>query len=297
MALPATLRATQTALRFTDGAYVDGIWIDSAPSSVSFIGHIQPYNPSGREVDLAKRDSMGAEYGEGFVHVYSESQLYTADTSPAKKGDRVTWQGQIYEITEIRSYPYLSLSHYHATGTLVNSNINIDPITVNTVDGFIRAWILAASGLDTENVIYAHQNAPEPSGTYITINTSTSVSQAGMYDEVGFDDVDAQIDVIAYRQVKHAVNIWGMGAMSVARAIQETLDRPTYYDTFIAQNLAVKIEDITDLTALKGRNYEERARFEVETYAGATYSEDADWFNKITYSSDTFPIQQKTIQA
>lgn len=296
MALPAAMRATQTALRFTDGAYVDGIWIDSAPSSVSFIGHIQPYNPSGREVDLEKRDSMGAEYGEGFVHVYSESQLYTADTSPAKKADRVTWQGQTYEITEIRSYPYLSLSHYHATGTLINSNINTDPITVNTVDGLIRAWILAASGLDTENVIYAYQNAPEPSGTYITIKTNNTVAQTGLFDEVGFDEDDTQHDVIAYRKVSHIVNVWGMGAMSIARAIHETLDRPTYYDTFITQNLSVQVEDITDLTALKGRNYEERARFQVNTYAGETYSEDADWFNKITYSSDTFPIQEKTIQ-
>lgn len=112
--------------RYTDGSYdSSGDWSDSAPTPTTVQAHIQPYTPSGRDADQSRGVELGAQYLDGLVQIYSESELYTIRTS--KRADRFTWNGQTYEVTEARQYNQLSgLEHWSCIGTLINANVEDD---------------------------------------------------------------------------------------------------------------------------------------------------------------------------
>lgn len=170
-------------------------------------------------------------------------------------------------------------------------------IPLSTIKTQIHDWVTTASGFDGSNVIWAHQNAPEPSGPYIVINPVTQIVRSGMFDEVGEINDDGEVVTYSYRHVHGTINCYGTGAILTMSTIQDELDRPLVYQNFADNQLAVQVGSIKDLTTMKGRLFEERAfmPFTVFCHNDQDVSDDLGWFNQIEVGSEDLNIPDTII--
>ena len=87
---PKSLVATRPTITWVDGQPVDG-----TPTSVPFVGDIQP---------ASNRDLVALQIGRqgvGKVKVYSDRALRTGSTSDSiAKGDTVVWGSKNYELIQ-----------------------------------------------------------------------------------------------------------------------------------------------------------------------------------------------------
>ena len=105
--------------RYTDGNYVTGVWSDTGTDPITVQAHIQPDSAMN---GVVMNDSDGARWIAGRLAVYSESELYTAETNPTGKADRLTWEGFTYEITQVGYYSQV-IPHWSCIAELVDGNV------------------------------------------------------------------------------------------------------------------------------------------------------------------------------
>lgn len=164
-------------------------------------------------------------------------------------------------------------------------------IPISVIKTQARNWALAGSGLAAGNVIFAKQNSPEPTGTYIVVNVGLSISRYGMADEKVWraDLTPPRYVVYSQRRVRCSMQCFGPDAFFRLSAVQDALYLPTRESAFKAANLAVWTEDIRDLSGLKGNSslLEERAQMDFFVVCGTTDDTDTSIgaFDKVEYSS------------
>jgi hypothetical protein len=117
MAVP--FAQTITIDRYTDGGYVNGLWVDTGTDPISVQAHVQPDRAEG---GVMLQDSNGARWRSGRLAVFSESELYTAETNPTGKADRLTWEGATYEITSVAYYNQV-IPHWSCMAELIDGNV------------------------------------------------------------------------------------------------------------------------------------------------------------------------------
>jgi len=110
-----------TFTRYNAGTYVNASWTPAATPStaVTINGNVQ--GAGSKDVDLIVR-----EFGEsvdGLVVLRSNEEVYTASKSPARRPDRLTWQGRTYEVirTEYRG-TIAAMAHYRSHLRIVDNN-------------------------------------------------------------------------------------------------------------------------------------------------------------------------------
>lgn len=119
MTLPSSLIGAITLTRYAAGSYVAGEWVPGASSSVSVTGMAHRQTA---DEDLINR--VGGTYQDGFIRLYTNEQVFTADKSAGKLADRVTWLDNVYEIVEVVYMPQLSLGHYRSVCRKVDEKTN-----------------------------------------------------------------------------------------------------------------------------------------------------------------------------
>lgn len=87
--------------------------------SVTIRAAIQPVT-EWRQADRQLLNMLGCEYTEGLIRIHSEDQVYTAEKSPNQQPDRVTWQGQEYEVRWLAHYDFGGLTHWRAVASLID---------------------------------------------------------------------------------------------------------------------------------------------------------------------------------
>lgn len=112
--------ATAIAItRFNAGSYVEGTWTPAGtPSaSVDVTGNIQ--GAGAKDVELIR-----AEFGQhvdGLICLRTNEPLYTVARSPARKADRLTWQGDVYEVIRAEYRGTISaLAHWRSHARLLD---------------------------------------------------------------------------------------------------------------------------------------------------------------------------------
>lgn len=105
--------------RYTDGGYVNGVWTDTGTDPITVQANVQPDRAEG---GVMLQDSDGARYVVAKLNIYSESELYTAETNPTGKADRLTWDSATYEITSVAHYHQL-IPHWSCVAELIDGNV------------------------------------------------------------------------------------------------------------------------------------------------------------------------------
>lgn len=161
-------------------------------------------------------------------------------------------------------------------------------IPLSTIKTTLQAWCVTASGLSDSNVIFAHQNAPEPTGTFIVITPTLLVVKRGLIDEHRWNS-DGTIQTYQVRDCIAQIDCYGVGAVEYISAIQDYIDRPDTYQTFRAQELAIRANsDLRFLPEQKGQRWEDRANIDLRIRSTQTQDSGIDlgYFQTIKYDGD-----------
>ena len=161
-------------------------------------------------------------------------------------------------------------------------------IPLSTIKTTVQAWCVSASGLSDSNVIFAYQNAPEPTGPFIVITPTLMIIKRGLIDEQRWN-ADGTINTYQVRECIAQIDCYGSGAVSYISSIQDYIDRPDTYQTFSAVELAIRANsDVRYLPEQKGSRYEDRANIDLRIRSTQTQDSGIDlgYFETIKYDGD-----------
>lgn len=109
-----SFRVAITVTRPPVGAYFDGKWLESEPTTVTVTAGVQPMNARERLLLPEGIRSRAA------VKVYSDDELIAADEATGRRGDRFTWEGKTWEVFAVEHRTATRLAHYKAQATLID---------------------------------------------------------------------------------------------------------------------------------------------------------------------------------
>ena len=105
---PSEMFTTVTVKRRAAGSYVDGIWTPGAETTPTVSGSVQPL----RSDEL--KNLPEAQRVRGVRKIYTDSMLQTADEANAIQADRITYDGEDWEVHKIDDHDMNTLAHYKA---------------------------------------------------------------------------------------------------------------------------------------------------------------------------------------
>lgn len=111
--LPETVTRFNTGTRDDKGRYTEG-----AETNPVINMSIQPLISisAGDQIIL---DRLGIRSVDGLIRMYSEGELFTESKANVSTADRVTWNGQVYEVKSVQRWPNPQ-PHYRCIGALAD---------------------------------------------------------------------------------------------------------------------------------------------------------------------------------
>jgi hypothetical protein len=101
-----------TVKRYAAGSWAAGVFTAGAQSTVTITASVQPAKP-----DELQNLSAAARRSSAGIKVYSESELRTADEATGIQADRVSWEGEDWEVQAVSRHRLSNLAHYKALAT------------------------------------------------------------------------------------------------------------------------------------------------------------------------------------
>lgn len=105
----STLFPKTISYKQVTGSYVNGVWTPIEADS-TFEGSVQPMTGKDLVSLVVGREDLGK------VKVYSDSKLNVSLEGSNKSGDKIIWQGQIWEIIQELQYQNDLIPHYKYIG-------------------------------------------------------------------------------------------------------------------------------------------------------------------------------------
>lgn len=156
----------------------------------------------------------------------------------------------------------------------------------DTVRRALRAFVMKASGLPDECVIWDHQNVPRPGATYAVLNDWVALARVGMDDEQRIT-ADGVITHVGQRRLTVSVNVYGAGAKPTAAAIHDGLARYDCRALLDQADLAVIGRgEPRDLTALMDAVWEERSQLDLIFGLVASDAEVVGWIQSVEVAAE-----------
>lgn len=99
-------RKTLTITRYSAGTRVKGTWVEGTPSTFEADYSVQPL--TGREMQLLPEDRRTTQS----YRLYGDTKLYTVDVNTGTNADRVTIDGETYEVFSCAPWQNTIINHY-----------------------------------------------------------------------------------------------------------------------------------------------------------------------------------------
>lgn len=142
-------------------------------------------------------------------------------------------------------------------------------MTFQQMKAALHEWLTNSTDLNANRVVWAFQNAPEPSTAFISINPQVSRTRVGVVDSVipKEDATNAVSDVYNVRRFRASIQAFGEGSIERINGAEDWLENPAnYYTTFTANNISLSVDGVNNLSGLKGARYEQRAVMDVTVF-------------------------------
>lgn len=130
-------------------------------------------------------------------------------------------------------------------------------------------WIRAASGLPPEQVIFAHQDAPEPVGDYITITIIEDADTLGQKPEEGVNEL-GQVYTKEHWRIEGNFQIWGDNAQQLMLVMKPKLLLPSYYKILTDAGFGAHYGRAQFFPGLKTHQWEDSMKLDVVWVTGAS---------------------------
>jgi hypothetical protein len=163
----------------------------------------------------------------------------------------------------------------------------------------VRNWLVAASGLDLDNVFPSHQNAPDAQGQYITFELFTESKTAGILPYRGKDADGNPCDMFHW-EIGCSVEGWRTGANALLTATKARAFLPTNYTILEQANCGAVVGNVQYLPNLNSKQWEDHAVLPItlhtasltsDTAAIETYGE----FNRVGITATINEYETQTI--
>jgi len=110
----SSFRKPYTVNRTAPGAYINGVWVNGSASTISITATIQP---------VSDQDLINLPAGtrsSDVVKIYTSTELKTTeDGGDNQQPDRITWLGNVYEITSKSVRQMGVINHFRFWATKV----------------------------------------------------------------------------------------------------------------------------------------------------------------------------------
>lgn len=111
---PDEMFETVTRIRYSAGAYANGVWTDGSETESDITASVQPVSG-----DDLLRMPEGLRTRD-VVAIYTADSLRTANETDGIAADHVVHQDEEYEITSVERWTLPMLPHYRAIGVRVD---------------------------------------------------------------------------------------------------------------------------------------------------------------------------------
>lgn len=99
-------RRPLTVTRYPAGSFIQGVWAQGTPSSVSIQASVQPTSPHDlQRLPEGRRESVS-------YTLFSDEQLFTAQQGEGQNSDQVTLDGDLFEVVSCEKWQNGIVSHY-----------------------------------------------------------------------------------------------------------------------------------------------------------------------------------------
>ena len=100
--MPVNFPAAYTVTRFPASDYgSDGIWVDATPATSTINANIQPISVGASKANsqlFEMLSALGLQSLDGLIAIRSNEQIYPASKTTGAKADRLTYQGELYQV-------------------------------------------------------------------------------------------------------------------------------------------------------------------------------------------------------
>ena len=140
----------------------------------------------------------------------------------------------------------------------------------------LRQWLMKATGLADNKVVFDYQPGPQPEWPYAAINPTLATASQGLYDEQAYDS--GTLTHIERRTLTVSVNVFGAQgqALAIAEAAQDGLELLPV--TTLLATVGVSVVDkgqLRNLSVLEETQFVERFQFDAQFSAVASSAETA----------------------
>jgi len=118
-----------TRIRYSEGSYVDGRYIDGVMAATSYKGSIQPFVDKGSET--IQRLAEGDRTKKIIVIYTYPGTLRTVDEKNSYKADLVYYEGEVYEVQRVNRWSGQILTHDEVWGIECDSGVVIPGLNFN----------------------------------------------------------------------------------------------------------------------------------------------------------------------
>lgn len=144
--------------------------------------------------------------------------------------------------------------------------------------------------------IWADQNAPAPSTTYVTLRpmTNTSVGE----DYVGAPDDTGEAEIVGNREMMIYMQAFGAGALDALQTLRDSLRMESVQDAFIDAGIGfIDAERVENLSQLIATTMNERAALDVRFRANSSVIDNVGVIENVEIEATlTDPISQVVVE-
>lgn len=158
-------------------------------------------------------------------------------------------------------------------------------LNITTIEDALYTWAFGVTAVQT---IFAHPNAPRPTGQYILINILES-TKIGWEEKTEVLLIDDSID-IDYSNVENlfvSINVYRGDALQLSTKLKDSLARVTVRDQLFASGLGFnRVGSVNEIPEVIDKKWEERAQFDCFFFTRSLDEENIETIKQIELTNE-----------
>jgi len=157
-------------------------------------------------------------------------------------------------------------------------------LNIITIEDALYAWVNGVTSLTT---IFAHQDAPRPSGEYVLINILQSTPNGWADQELTLNDTLVDVDYSTVEELFISINVYRGTAFQTATKLKDSLARVTENEKLYVAGLGYsRVGTINDIPEEIDKQWEQRAQFDCFFFTRSLDEETIETIRKVEITNN-----------
>jgi len=157
-------------------------------------------------------------------------------------------------------------------------------LNITTIENALYIW---ANGVTDLTVIFAHQNAPRPTGEYVLINIMQSTPNGWAEQELTLNGTLVDIDYSTVEELFISINVYRGTALQTATKLKDSLARVTETEKLYAAGLGYsRAGTVNDIPEEINKQWEQRGQFDCFFFTRSLDEETIETIRKVEITNN-----------